>query len=42
MVIEDLNLTDIAASDVAFVGDGTDDVLRFHAVCAADLDPIAC
>lgn len=42
MVIEDLNLADIAASDIALVGNGTDDVLWFHAVCAANLDPIAC
>ena len=41
MVLVDLDRTDQAAGQFGFVGDGTNDVARFHAVLVADLDPVA-
>ena len=41
MIVMDLDLSDIPASDICFVGDGADDMFWFYAVVTADLDSVA-
>ena len=40
MVIEDLDLTDIATVDVCLVSYRTDDMFRFHSMGAANFNPV--
>ena len=40
MIVMDLDLSDIPASDICFIGDGTDNMFRFDTVVAADLDSV--
>ena len=41
MIVMDLDLSDIPASDICFIGDGADNMFRFDTVVAADLDSVA-